>query len=158
MILQVFHISTVEWWVIWAFVGILIELLLAPGLGMFFISCGALTVAGLMLIFPDIETYQYPLFCIFSFFWVATLWKPIQCYILSKSKRLYNVSDIIGQEVEVVDRPLIAGGVLGQVKWSGTIMNAKLDYDFGTDVPAGTILEVKKVEGNVLICGISQKL
>jgi len=117
-------ISPVEWWFLWAFVGLLVELLLAPGFGVLFISFGALTVAGLMLVFPSLEIYQYLFFCLFSFAWVAILWKPIKCYVFSAKKNHTSSSDLVGQEVEVINNPLTS--VVGQVKWSGTIMNARL--------------------------------
>jgi membrane protein implicated in regulation of membrane protease activity len=155
MMHQLSSMSQVELWLVLAFTCILIELLLAPGFGMLFIACGALTVSGLMYIIPALEDYQYQVFCLFAFFWVAILWKPLTHYLRSNKTEQHTTSDLIGQDVEVISEPLTTDGV-GQVKWSGTIMNARLDHDLSA-AALGTILKIRRVEGNVLICGYTKK-
>lgn len=154
MMYQLSNMSQVEWWLILAFACVLIELLLTPGFGMLFVACGALTVSGLIYIIPALEDYQYQVFCLFAFFWVAILWKPIKHYLLNRKTGHRAASDLAGQDVEVINAPL-AYGEVGQVRWSGTIMNARLDHDL-LDAKVGTILKIKEVEGNVLICGYAK--
>ncbi|MES2214620.1 MAG: NfeD family protein [Pseudomonadota bacterium] len=142
-------ITQTEWWLIFGFAGILIELLISPGLGGIFLSLGAVTVAAIVSFIPSMEVYQYLLFCLFSCFWVIALWKPLKYPNIFSTKRS-QTSDLVGQEVEVINLPLEAG-IIGQVKWSGTIMNAKLAEDF-KPAEVGAILKVREVEGNILIC------
>jgi membrane protein implicated in regulation of membrane protease activity len=145
-----YNLSAPEYWVILGFLAVLFEMLFVPGLGILFIGLGAITIAGSISWYPEIIHYQYPLFALFSFLWFGMLWQPLKKYLYNKPTTK-NTSDVIGNDVEVIGSPLRPSGGLGQVKWSGTIMNARLDPDVTEPQEVGTTLRVKDVDGTILI-------
>ena len=66
-------------------------------------------------------------------------------------KHVSVVPNIIGSKVKVVHQALEVGSI-GQVEWSGTVMNAKLSQNVTSSAKIGTMLEVVEVQGNVLVC------
>ena len=57
----------------------------------------------------------------------------------------------MGNQVIVFDKH-IEPGKIGQVSWSGTTMNARLEDSEREQVKAGDTLYISDVKGNVLIC------
>ena len=64
--------------------------------------------------------------------------------------------DMIGGEVEVCNSSLFPGD-LGQVKWSGTVMNARLDKTEQNSAAIGDKLFITAIHGNILICSKTRK-
>ena len=82
-------------------------------------------------------------------FWVAILWRTFQ--------RLYGdstpgYSDMIGRDAIVGDAGLTAGKV-GQVRWSGANMNARLAPESEPTVvaPGGDVVIVNVVQGELIV-------
>ena len=48
-------------------------------------------------------------------------------------------------------------GHLGNVRWSGTILNAELTPNVNVIIPVGTLLRVVNINGNVVICDLKHK-
>jgi len=138
-------------WVCIGLILILAEMFMLPGLGMLFIGLGALSVGLLEIIYPGLHEMQYTIFIILTLLWFLLLWKPMNRYVYKKHDSV--VSNIIGSKVKVVHQILQPGSV-GQVQWSGTVMNAKLSQNVTTSVEIGTMLEVVEVQGNILVCNI----
>ena len=130
-------------------VTIIIEMFFMPGLGFLFFGMGAFTTAGILYYFPSVTDYQYIVVAIVSCIWFILLWKPLKHY-MHKRKGPEAVLDIIGSSVEIMGSDL-APGAIGKVKWSGTIMNAKLADNVDGQVPVGSVLKVSRIEGNVLV-------
>ena len=143
-------VCSVEMWLIVGIIFIVIELLHLPNIGFLFLGLGALSCGILTSTFPHLTIYQWIVFGLTSLFWFAVLWLPLKRYVYKKnSKSTY--SDMVNNEVYVYNKPIIAGES-GQVKWSGTIMNATLDASEAKEVAIGEKLYIKEVRGNTLIC------
>ena len=138
---------------LWLFVGICciaIECLQLPNIGFLFLGLGALSTGILINFFSGLALYQLIIFGLASLFWFLILWLPLKHYVYRKNKPS-TYSNMIGNEVYVVSAPIISG-TIGQVKWSGTIMNATLEIDEKNPVEVGEKLYIKEMRGNVLIC------
>lgn len=146
-----------EGWIIIGVVSILLELAVASAAGFLFIGLSCITVGAFLIIFPELEEYQFILFVICSFMWAAVLMEHVAKYQKRKAHGYgASHSDLIGQEVEVHGADLLPGH-MGYVKWSGTILNAELAPDVNVVIPIGTLLKVININGNVVICDLKQK-
>ena len=137
--------GTCECWIMLGILCVLVELLLLPAFGMLILGSGAITTGCILLAYPA-EQYQYLLFII-----SAVLWCPIILKYRKKTARNNHGSDLIGQEVIVVNTPLTQG-TQGTVQWSGTAFNAILSEEVSVTTPVGTTLVVQEVRGNVVVC------
>lgn len=141
-----------EYWIVVGLFCLLIEFTKLPGIGFLFLGLGGLTNAILVYNFEYFVQYQYASFGILSLMWLVILWFPLKKYVYKTNKNQQDYSsDIIGAQVEVLSSELNTLNI-GQVKWSGTIMNAKLDEEEQGPAKAKDILKVKKVHGSILIC------
>lgn len=136
-------------WIFIGFTGLLIEILWIPGIGFLFLGLGALTNAIVLGNFSNSVPYQYINFGLFAFIWFALLWWPLKKMVYGR-KNTKEYSDMIGKNVEVWGIALNSS-VIGQVKFSGTVMNAKLNDSLSGPVTVGTSLKITAIEGNVLI-------
>ena len=141
-------IGSIAFWSLIGFAAIMVELLFISGFGMLFIGFGAFSVAGINVFYPEMQHLQYLYFAVFSCFWFALLWYPLKNFYHKSPSSL--VSNFIGDKVELISD--LKPGSMGQVRWSGTIMNAELTKDIKNTIKAGEFLEVESVRGSVLIC------
>ena len=138
---------------VWLIIGIaamLIEILaIIPGIGILFMGLAALSVsilvstemgAGLSLVGQS--AWFFGLTVVFA----VVLWKPLKRWRISSAKsETYN--NMVGDKAVVVENPL-QQGVMGKVRWSGTVMNAKLHENITTAALDATV-EIVAVEGNI---------
>jgi membrane protein implicated in regulation of membrane protease activity len=150
------NIQPSEIWMILGFFLIFIELIKLPGLGFLFLGLGSLTVSIVLASERfDLSHYsQIAIFLIASCVWFALLWKPLKRFS-SRMNSKHTYHDMIGDEVVVVKDKIIPG-LIGQVKWSGTIMNATLNSTETRTANIGEVLVIKEVMGNVLICSYKE--
>ncbi|RYE06273.1 MAG: NfeD family protein [Rickettsiaceae bacterium] len=137
--------------IIWLILGVLAiasEFSMLPGIGLLFLGLGALLNATLVYNYILFYHYQYTAFGFSSLLCFIVLWWPLKKYIFT-IKNTTNRFDIIGSSAEVYLLPLYPSK-LGQVKWSGTIMNAQFDDLEGIEL--GNLVIIEKVIGNVLTC------
>jgi membrane protein implicated in regulation of membrane protease activity len=148
-----FEITPSAIWLIVGLICLAIEFTKLPGIGFLFLGLGSLINSVLVYNYPFFEEHQYTSFGLVSFLSFILLWWPLKKYMYKKSPGSH--FSLVGSEVEVYANPIMQGHT-GQVKWSGTIMNAKL---VSNSLPAevGEILVVTEVQGNVLICRKSAK-
>ena len=147
-------ISAVEIWLILGIIFIIIEFSKIPGIGFLFLGLGALTTSALISSYPEIIDYQIATFGLISLAWFLALWWPLKKFVYGKNKGKntdQDYFDLIGNQVVVFDK-YIEPGTIGQVSWSGTTMNAKLEDSEKENAQAGEILYISKVRGNILIC------
>jgi membrane protein implicated in regulation of membrane protease activity len=127
------------------FIGV--EIFGIPGIGFLFAGIAALIVGGAVefgVIAADNISFQFLLFFAFTSISAAVLWKKL------KKNPKPNYNNIVGTEAIVVGDGLV-GNKEGQVKWSGTLMRARLVPNAGMDViSADTVVIVKSIEGNLL--------
>ncbi len=139
--------SVTALWLIAGAVFIGIEMFGVPGIGFLFAGIAALMVGGgveLGVIAPENTILQFALFFLITTISAVLLWKKL------KQVRGPSYSNMVGTEAEVIGGGL-SGQREGQVKWSGTIMRARLADDVTIDVlPSGTFVIIKKVEGTLL--------
>lgn len=129
---------------------LLFETLGASGIGFLFAGLGAIT-AGILAHIGMAETLwgQLAWFCAATAGWAAILWVPMRKYKLAVPDAPYN--DMIGDEAVVTETGL-RRGMAGQVRWSGTLMEARLDPASPLDdLPPGTAVVVTGVKGNAMI-------
>ena len=141
-------------WLVLGFCLVLMEIVaVMPGIGLLFAGLGALCTALLLYNVPEHNISlagQVVWFLAFGAFWTAVLWKPMKKWRLpSGSSQTYN--DMIGQEVTITGSDLTKER-MGQVLWSGTVMNARLaPEDTQETLPVGSLAVIVTVEGNTLI-------
>jgi membrane protein implicated in regulation of membrane protease activity len=128
---------------------LIIEFTNIPNVGFLFIGLGALSNAIILNNYPYFLKYQYIILGPISLLWFIILWWPLKFYVYKKSKKI-GYSDIIGKEVEVYSDEIILGEI-GQVWWSGTVMNAKLT-PHTVQAHKGDMLQITEIDGNILIC------
>ncbi|MGX6960580.1 MAG: NfeD family protein [Rickettsia endosymbiont of Pentastiridius leporinus] len=139
-----------EIWLIIGIVCVIAEFFAIPSIGFLFFGFGALSNALIIYHYPIDLQNQITLFGLLSLIWFCVLYYPLKKYVYSKTSTTENYSDMIGKEVEVYS-DTISSNNLGQVKWSGVIMNAYLVPD-EKDAKSGSKLFIIKVRGNILIC------
>ena len=136
---------------IWFLAGgalIAIEVFLVSGIGIFFAGLGAITVGLILLFKPDYSTVaQFTWFFASTALWAAVLWKPFKSFYSAPD---HGHNDMIGRNVTVGPEGLTKEKK-GSVKWSGTMMNARLS-DSATieNAEAGAELVILSVSGGTL--------
>ena len=84
------------------------------------------------------------------------LWWPLKVFVYGKNKNLgKDYFDIVGMQVEVALEDIKPGSI-GQVYWSGTIMNAQLSSKEKI-ARVGDKLYVIEAKGNILVCSHTTK-
>ena len=135
-------------WLIAGAILVICEFLLISGVGFLFAGLGALTV-GLLLeigMAPSLLA-QWIIFFAATALWTLLLLKPLARFRLSQGQ--HEFSDMLGKKAILLST--LEPGKTGQARWSGTIMNAKLDSHHKTSLSEGTEVMITKVEGNTLI-------
>jgi membrane protein implicated in regulation of membrane protease activity len=139
-------------WLVIGIVAMLIEILaIIPGIGLLFIGLAALSV-GILVTTEMGATVgligQSVWFFGLTVVYAVLLWKPLKRWRISSAKgETYN--NMVGDTAIVIENPL-QQGIMGKVRWSGTIMNAKL-HENGATAPLDATVKIIAVEGNILI-------
>lgn len=133
---------------------IVFEAITMPGLGAFLAGIGALCTG--LLVKAGIAGEgawgaQVAWFFGLTTFWAAVLWKPLLKFRMkSRNKDGIKLNNMVGETAIVGERGLARGGI-GQVTWSGTLMNAKLEALAPVEsLPAGALVVIKSVSGTTL--------
>lgn len=138
-------------WLFLSAVFFVLEVSLVPGIGFLFAGFAAMTVGGLLNFgVIDSESYfsQFAYFFGLIFAWAAILWYPIKNF-RNKNKG-EDFQNVIGDSAIILDKDLTKGSK-GKVKWSGTIMKARLyDDDAKDKINKDEEVYVKDIKGNVL--------
>lgn len=147
-------ILSVELWLVIGIICLITELTILPNIGLLFLGFSAFSICLLLGSYPDLLPNSYIILAYFgllSLAWFAALWWPLKRYIYGKPEH-QGYCEMIGSQVIVYSK--IAAGQIGQVKWSGTIMNAKLSTESGQLLEAwpGQTLYIMAICGNILIC------
>jgi membrane protein implicated in regulation of membrane protease activity len=139
-------------WMIAGALCMLAEALLIPGVGFLFAGLGAITTGiALMAGLPGMSepVLQFAWFFAFTTIWAILLWKPLKKLRLGKTPPYRN---IIGDTAIVIGKPLTYGQT-GEVRWSGTVMNARIadDAPETLDIQVGSEVKIIDVTGNMLL-------
>lgn len=135
-------------WLVFGILAVASEFSMLPGIGLLFLGLGGLLNSILVYNYFLFYQHQYTTFGFSSFLCFAILWWPLKKYTIS-TKKTVDRFDIIGSTAEVYSLPLYPNN-FGQVKWSGTIMNAQ--FDNPQHIKVGSLVIIKATTGNVLIC------
>lgn len=141
-------------WLVLGFVFVLMEIFaVMPGIGLLFAGLGALCTALLLYSVPEHGVSlvgQGVWFLAFGTFWAAILWKPLKNWRLSSGAG-GGYHGMIGQDVTITGSPLTKER-MGQVLWSGTVMNARLAPDDTQEaLPVGSLAVIVAVDSNTVI-------
>jgi membrane protein implicated in regulation of membrane protease activity len=125
-----------------------------PGLGLFLAGIGALCT-GLLVKAGVVDGgalgAQVAWFLGLTTFWAAVLWKPLLKFRMqSRHKDGIELNNMVGGTATVGEHGLERGRI-GQVAWSGTLMNAELEASAPVEtLPAGALVAIKSVSGTTL--------
>jgi len=140
-----------EIWLIIGVICVVMEFFAIPNIGFLFFGFGALSNALIMYNYPLISlTNQVTFFGLLSLIWFCILYYPLKKYVYHSTDKPANYSDMVGKKAEVYSKT-ISPDNLGQVKWSGVIMNAYLAPD-EPSAKSGDQVFIIEVKGNILIC------
>ena len=121
-----------------------------PGIGALFAGLAAI-VTGLLIEFgalpADDLLAQGATFFLATVLFAALLWKKLKNWRLSPGGPRYR--NMVGDEAIVVDA--LSGDFTGNVRWSGTVMQARLQHGTVAELPIGARAVITAVDGNVLI-------
>lgn len=146
---------------IWLLIGaslIILEVITAPGLGIFLAGLGAMSTALVInagIVAEESIVAQCAWAFAFTVMWIAILWKPLKNFRAAGRNKLSpedrkEHSDMVGSTA-IVGKSGLVRGRIGQVVWSGTLMTAVLD-DAHTEetVAEGTQVKIVSVSGTTL--------
>ncbi len=123
-----------------------------PGIGFLFAGLSAILVGITVqsnLVGQAAYVAQIALFFMFTAIFAALMWKKLKAWRLNPKQGEY--SNMVGDSATIALSGL-QKGALGQVRWSGTLMQAELDAEEPAQaLPEGTRVRITAVRGNVLI-------
>jgi membrane protein implicated in regulation of membrane protease activity len=141
-------------WFILGIFFILLELKLGfSAIYFFFTGLSSITVGFLLtwnFLDPNNYTAQLIVFFVSLICFSAVLWKPIKSFMISYDPD-NQFKNIVGQSAYVANKPL-KKGKKGEVKWSGTVVYAKLDAsEKMKELAVGEEVEIVEIVENVFI-------
>ncbi|MGV7220609.1 MAG: NfeD family protein [Nitrospinales bacterium] len=120
-----------------------------------FAGLGAVTV-GIALVAGWIQSPidQFSVFCFATGFWALILWKPMKKLMDGEGK---GFNDMVGSTAVVFGHAL-EYGKMGQVKWSGAVMNCRLESNIeGMEkVDPGTEVTITGVSKGVMMVSLKK--
>lgn len=131
-------------WLIAGVILVMLEFTALPGTGMLFAGIAALLVGLLTETMGTSLTYQWIIFLAATVVLTLLFYKTLRNYQTNKDVKY---SNIVGESAVVVG--VLAPGTIGHVKWSGTIMKARLASP--DTLADGAHVKVSAVDGNVLV-------
>jgi len=140
----------------WLFAGaliIILEAFVGSGLGLFLGGIGALCTSLVIKAewvgSSDIGA-QFAWCFGFTIAWTGILWRPMRKFRMKKKRSTdMKTNNLIG-ETAIVAKGGLRRGEVGQVLWSGTLMNAELEPSAGADLAEGAKVSIHAVSGNIL--------
>lgn len=137
------------YWLIAGAVLLAFEAFGIPGIGSLFAGIAAIFVGALVelgLIDPLSHITQLGVFGLATVVLAALLWNKLKSWRVNPNAPQY--SNMVGTEATVT-RELI-NDAIGEVRWSGTLMRARLADKSGSALVGATVV-VRDTDGNVLI-------
>lgn len=122
-----------------------------PGIGFLFAGLGAILVGVAIeagLVGAGNYIAQFAVFLVFTSIFAALLWKKLKAWRMNPRGETYQ--NMIGENA-VIALSGLQKGATGQVRWSGTLMQAELDpSESALGLAEGSIVKIVAVKGNVL--------
>jgi membrane protein implicated in regulation of membrane protease activity len=139
--------------ILWFVIGTLLILaeLYLGGIGIFLVGLGAITTGAFatweIITLNDLVIQMITFFAATAI-WTIILWKP---FIGMKTNDNKQFSNMIGDEA-IVQKDKLVRDVVGDVKWSGTILRAKLSHTSPVDyVDKGGVVKIVAIEKGIVI-------
>lgn len=141
-------------WMLFGATLLVLEVSVAPAMGMLFGGFAALSVGGLMA-FGVLENQSFYVQLAWFFgltcAWAVLLWRPMQKIRSAPSQ---SFKDIVGTTAIVTNVGLKAGKI-GSVKWSGANMRARLAGDSSAvELKEGQQVWVHEIEDSTLVVDV----
>lgn len=136
------------YWLLAGAVLLALEAFGLPGIGFLFAGIAAILVGGaveLELIRDTALITQFGVFFLVTTLLAVLLWNKLKAWRVDPNAPHY--SNVVGTEA-VVTKELI-NDATGEVRWSGTLMRAKLADKSGS-AAIGTTVIVRELDGNIL--------
>jgi membrane protein implicated in regulation of membrane protease activity len=137
-------------WLIAGAVLLALEAFGIPGIGFLFAGIAAVIVGGFVelgVIDPLAATTQWGVFFLTTTLLAVLLWKKLKTWRMNPNAPHY--SNIVGTEA-IVTQPLV-GDAVGEVRWSGTLMRARLAAQTVAELPVGATVIIREADGNILL-------
>ena len=137
------------YWLIASAVFFALEAFGIPGIGFLFAGVGAVVAAALIelgVLAADAIVAQWAIFFVVTAASAAMFWRKLKQWRMDPNAPEY--SNIVGTEATVT--AAISGNGEGQVRWSGTLMRARLADHTAAPLESGAHVTVTRVEGNIL--------
>lgn len=138
------------YWLIASGAFFLLEAFGIPGVGFLFAGLGAIVAAAMIsleLITEDAAIMQFAIFSLVTAVSALLLWRKLKTWRLNPNAPHY--SNIVGTEAETVE--MLSGDKLGTVRWSGTLMRARLADPNHAPIAGGITVRITATDGNILI-------
>ena len=137
------------YWLLAGAVLLALEAFGIPGIGFLFAGIAGIAVGALVelgLIDPLAIVTQFAVFFLVTALFAALLWNKMKNWRMNPNAPHYN--NMVGTEA-VVTQELINDAV-GEVRWSGALMRARLADKTGS-VLVGTTVVIREMDGNILL-------
>jgi len=136
-------------WLIGGAALIALEALGIPGIGALFAGLAAL-LTGLLIEFGALPAEdmiaQWAVFLLATILFAALLWKKLKNWRINPSAPRFQ--NMVGDEAIVVEA--LTGDAIGKVRWSDTLMQARLQHGTVAELPVGARTTIVAVDGNIL--------
>ena len=137
------------YWLLAGAVLLALEAFGLPGIGFLFAGLAAILVGALVetgIVGPLDNVTQLGVFFLVTTLLAVLLWNKLKSWRLDPNAPHYH--NMVGTEATVT-RELINDGI-GEVRWSGTLMRARLADKHGSLLLGATVI-IRAVEGNLLL-------
>lgn len=136
-------------WLIGGAALIALEAFGIPGIGALFAGLAAL-LTGLLVEFglvpAEDRLTQGAVFLLTTVILAVLLWKKLKTWRMNPAAPRFQ--NMVGDEAIVVET--LAGDAVGKVRWSGTLMQARLQSGSVAELPVGARTIIVAVDGNIL--------
>lgn len=137
------------YWLLAGAVLLALEAFGIPGIGFLFAGIAAILVGALVelgLLHPLSTVTQFGVFGLATVLFAVLLWNKLKSWRINPNAPHYH--NMVGTEA-VVTQPLI-NDAIGEVRWSGALMRARLADKHGS-LAVGTPVIIREMDGNVLL-------
>jgi membrane protein implicated in regulation of membrane protease activity len=142
--------------ILWILAGtamVALEVFILPGIGLFFAGLSALVVGILVsldMIHAENLMAQLGAFFVITGIWAIMLWKPLQKFRHRVTDKR-TINNVVG-DIAVVTEEGLSRGKTGHVKWSGTLLSARLHSNAKVEaIEGGQNVKIVEMEGAIAL-------
>jgi membrane protein implicated in regulation of membrane protease activity len=128
-------------------VGFICFEIIITGIGALFLGLASI-ITGILIMVDIVSAIsiemQFAICFGLTFILAVLLWKPLKKFTLGK--RTDYLSDIVGSKATIIEKDLSPDNI-GKIRWSGTILNARLDDEELENVKLNEEVVITEVRG-----------